>query len=99
MLWSMIAAIFRLPEIYIYGVFSLGFVLAIIPTNLRTTPLLAIFPIAISLIALQFPLSLPNHLPGLIRLGIIIGIWTFTLLILSWIGSAVLKKWSQYNGG
>lgn len=87
MLWSIIAAVFQQQELFIYGMFLIGFFIAIIPVTIQKIPLQPILSVIIPVIALHLPLPIPISVPGLIRLSITVCFWIIILISASWIGN------------
>lgn len=90
-LWSMIAAALRQGEIFSYGIFGCGFLLATLPWHITRSNTIFIAPIIIPLVASHAPLNILRSFHGLLKLGIIIGIWTIALLIILQINNSTRK--------
>ncbi|HLC49639.1 MAG TPA: hypothetical protein VJI96_04630 [Candidatus Andersenbacteria bacterium] len=97
MLCSVLAAVFRQQELFVYGVFFVGFLITIIPADIWQIPFHGILTVVFPLIALHVPIPLQPNIPGLIRLGIIISVWTIALLGTICISSFISKKLVNNN--
>lgn len=81
-----------------YGIFFLGFFLLITSLEAKSLPMRLLLLFLMPIIALQLPLPIPDNVPPLIRLAIIMAIWIAVYLLVSFIAALRKKKSATTEG-
>lgn len=81
-----------------YGIFFLGFFLFIASLKATSIPMRLLLLFLMPIMALQLPLPIPDNIPPLIRLAIIMAIWIAAYLLVSFIAALREKKSASMEG-
>lgn len=97
-LFAIIGKMLGIQEQIAYGIFFFGFFLFVASLETKSLPLRLSFLFLMPIIAIQFPIPIPEYIPPLIRLAIIMAIWIATYLLVSFSAALREKKSATTEG-